>query len=274
IFKTRSSGYFEHVAHCLSCTLHCDSIVLWKPPQCGIECDGMFLSLAVKEFILIVGIWALYFRKTRFRCPRVNVLRIGVMVLVFLVLCLLLSVLHSRELCRFKELPSSYWKSTTKTSLNRTLYDGSARSFVYQTILDSKVMISTAKVMENSKVNPRTRAIITSSSQGGRRNPGRKRSLFYEEAEFERKVKRRKARLMAVCEEAFGHIRRIQLDRGPTRSPWTQRKRLSLCSRLRASATKVPTYRQTTSPGINMDAILKHLAHCLAFDMSPKAFLE
>ncbi|KXJ25688.1 vang-like protein 2 [Exaiptasia diaphana] len=307
-------------------------IVLWKPNKCGIECDGMFLSLAVKEFILIVGIWALYFRKTRVSMPRVNVLRVGVMVLVFIVLAcywlfyglriirnkeadfseilkfagtLLDSLLflhylsvvvlwlrHSEPIYTLKVIRStdgvSKFYSVGALSIQRAAifvlekyYKDFPEYNPYMMTLPARTatkQFSTlkfydidGKVTDNSKVNPRTRAIITSSSQG-RRNPGRN-DRFYEEAEYERKVKRRKARLMAVCEEAFGHIRRIQLDRGPTVPMDPEEAAQSLFP---SFARPLQKYLRTVKQHHrhNMDAILKHLAHCLAFDMSPKAFLE
>lgn len=307
-------------------------IVLWKPDKCGIECDGMFLSLAVKEFILMVGIWALYFRKTRVSMPRVNVLRVGVMVLVFLVLAcywlfyglriirnkeadfseilkfagtLLDSLLflhylsvvvlwlrHSEQIYTLKVIRStdgvSKFYSVGALSIQRAAifvlekyYKDFPEYNPYMMTLPARTatkQFSTlkfydidGKVTDNSKINPRTRAIITSSSQG-RRNPGRN-DRFYEEAEFERKVKRRKARLMAVCEEAFGHIRRLQLDRGPTVPMDPEEAAQSLFP---SFARPLQKYLRTVKQHHrhNMDAILKHLAHCLAFDMSPKAFLE
>lgn len=308
-------------------------VILWKPLMCGIECDGMFLSLAVKEIVLIVGIWALYFRKTRVRMPRVNVLRVGVMLLVFLVLVcywlfyvlriiakktdlslaniihfsstlldtllflhylsvVVLWLRHSEPVYNLKVIRSTdgvsqFYKVGTM-SIQRTAifvleqyYKDFPEYNPYMMSVPARAatkQFSTlkfydidGKLTDNSKVNPRTRAIITSSSQG-RRNPGRN-DRFYEEAEFDRKVKRRKARLMAACDEAFGHVRRVQLDRGPTVPMDPEETAQSLFP---SFARPLQKYLRTVKQHHrhNMDAILKHLSHCLAFDMSPKAFLE
>ncbi|EDO38357.1 predicted protein, partial [Nematostella vectensis] len=307
-------------------------VVLWKPPMCGIECDGLFLSLAVKELILVVGIWALYFRKSRVTMPRVFVLRVGVLVLAFLVLVcywlfyglriiakrgqdfgeilkfavtlvdsllflhylsvIVLWLRQSEPMFTLKVIRSTdgvnkfynvgllsiqraaiyvleqYYKDFPE--YNPYMMSVPARSSAKQ-FSTLKFYDIDGKLQDNSKVNPRTRAIITASSQG-RRNPGRN-DRFYEEAEFERKLKRRKARLVATCEEAFGHIKRVQLERGPSVPMDPEETAQSLFP---SFARPLQKYLRTVKQHHrhNMDAILKHLAHCLTFDMSPKAFLE
>ena len=55
--------------------------------QCGVECDGMLVSLAFKLFILIVGTWGLFYRSTRSTMPRIHIYRalICLLIVVFLI---------------------------------------------------------------------------------------------------------------------------------------------------------------------------------------------
>ena len=124
---------------------------------------------------------------------------------------------------------------------------------------------------DSGKMNSRTRAIISAASSR-RRDPGRN-DRFYEEAEFDRKLKRRKARLISACEEAFTHIKRVRFERGPCMPMDPEETAQSLFP---SFARPLQKYLRTMRMHhrYNMDSILKHLAHCLTFDMSPKAFLE
>ncbi|XP_064183765.1 vang-like protein 1 isoform X1 [Anguilla rostrata] len=59
---------------------------LW-PEQlepCGTACEGLFISVAFKLLILLIGVWALFLRRPRAGLPRVFVLRALLMVLVLL----------------------------------------------------------------------------------------------------------------------------------------------------------------------------------------------
>ncbi|XP_028656549.1 vang-like protein 1 [Erpetoichthys calabaricus] len=60
--------------------------VLWreKLDPCGTACEGLFISVAFKLLILLLGTWALFFRSPRASMPRLFVLRALLMVLVLL----------------------------------------------------------------------------------------------------------------------------------------------------------------------------------------------
>ncbi|KAF5910952.1 hypothetical protein HPG69_000916 [Diceros bicornis minor] len=60
--------------------------ILWRDElePCGTICEGLFISVAFKLLILLIGTWALFFRKQRADVPRVFVFRALLLVLIFL----------------------------------------------------------------------------------------------------------------------------------------------------------------------------------------------
>ncbi|GAB5575411.1 vang-like protein 2 [Prionailurus iriomotensis] len=59
--------------------------ILWRDElePCGTICEGLFISVAFKLLILLIGTWALFFRKQRADVPRVFVFRALLLVLIF-----------------------------------------------------------------------------------------------------------------------------------------------------------------------------------------------
>ncbi|CAG2161140.1 unnamed protein product [Oppiella nova] len=96
---------------------------------------------------------------------------------------------------------------------------------------------------------------------------------FYEEHEYDRRVRKRRARLITATEDAFTHIRRMQDERGPAIPMDPKEAAQAIFPSLARSLQK---YLRITrqQPRHSMQSILDHLALCLSFDMSPKAFLE
>ena len=60
-------------------------------------------------------------------------------------------------------------------------------------------------------VHSRSRAIFAAAA---RRRDTSHNDRFYEEQEYERRVRKRKARLLVAAEEAFTHIKRLQDEQG------------------------------------------------------------
>lgn len=60
--------------------------LLWpeKLQSCGTACEGLFISVAFKLLILLLAVWALFFRPPRAGLPRVFVFRALLAVLVLL----------------------------------------------------------------------------------------------------------------------------------------------------------------------------------------------
>ncbi|NWX11495.1 VNG2A protein, partial [Aegotheles bennettii] len=62
--------------------------LLWREQleSCGPPCEGLFISVAFKLLILLLGSWALFFRRPKAFFPRVFVFRALLMVLIFLLI--------------------------------------------------------------------------------------------------------------------------------------------------------------------------------------------
>lgn len=119
---------------------------------------------------------------------------------------------------------------------------------------------------------------------------------LFEESEYERRVRRKRARLIASTEEAFAHIRRIQSDAesiecnnedepvSGRRGQQPQRQqRTTVMDPFEAAqavftsiARDLRRFLRAThqQPFFTRPQIVAHLADCIAYDMSPKAFLD
>jgi vang-like len=111
---------------------------------------------------------------------------------------------------------------------------------------------------------------------------------FYEEYEFERRLRKRRARLLTSAEEAFTHIRRVQSNMDPeiefdidTETP--EKKKITIMDPFEAAqaiftsiARDLRRYLRVTrqQPYFTRESIVAHLANCISYDMSPKAFLQ
>ncbi|XP_062287909.1 vang-like protein 1 isoform X2 [Scomber scombrus] len=100
--------------------------------------------------------------------------------------------------------------------------------------------------------------------------------LYYEEADYERRVRKRRARLVVAVEEAFTHVRRMKKeDERATPSDIMDVREAALAI-FPSMARALQKYLRTTRRQHchSMENIQKHLAFCLINNMSPKAFLE
>lgn len=119
---------------------------------------------------------------------------------------------------------------------------------------------------------------LQSQSRGGLRESRRRDSShnerFYEEHDYERRVKKRRARLITAAEEAFTHIKRLHHEPGNagTGMDCQEAAQAVFPSLARALQKYLRVTRQ--QPRHSVDSILKHLSSCLANDLSPRAFLE
>ncbi|CAG0884588.1 unnamed protein product [Darwinula stevensoni] len=115
----------------------------------------------------------------------------------------------------------------------------------------------------------------------GRRRDSSHNERFYEEHEYERRVKKRRARLLTATEEAFMHIKRVHQDQGMgggssggTGNPMDPGEAAQAV--FPTLARPLQKYLRITrqQPWHTMDGILSHLSTSLSHDLSPKAFLE
>ncbi|GJQ68857.1 Vang [Trypoxylus dichotomus] len=106
-----------------------------------------------------------------------------------------------------------------------------------------------------------------------RRRDSSHNERFYEEHEYERRVKKRRARLITAAEEAFTHIKRLHNDQVPA-IPMDPHEAAQAIfpSMARALQKYLRVTRQ--QPRHSVESILIHLANCLSNDLTPRAFLE
>ncbi|TWW63463.1 Vang-like protein 2 [Takifugu flavidus] len=119
----------------------------------------------------------------------------------------------------------------------------------------------------------------TTLSAASRRRDNSHNEFYYEEAEMERRVRKRKARLVVAVEEAFTHIKRHHAEEAAS-SP--KHLREAMDPREAAQAIFAPLaramqkyLRATRQQSYHtMESIINHLQFCITHNMTPKAFLE
>ncbi|XP_060940226.1 vang-like protein 2 [Limanda limanda] len=121
-----------------------------------------------------------------------------------------------------------------------------------------------------------SRAMIAAAA---RRRDNSHNEFYYEEAEMDRRLRKRKARLVVAVEEAFTHIKRLHEDE-VTSSPKHPREVMDPREAAQAifapMARAMQKYLRTTRQQAfhSMESILTHLQFCITHNMTPKAFLE
>lgn len=256
----------------------------WKiVRKCGPECDGILISFAFKLLILLIGSWALFFRKPKATMPRIFIFRAIILSLVFVFsfsfwLFYAVRVMESQKkdpeyevtyysilqfavslvdallfihylaviLMEIRQLQPQYMLKVVRSP------DGESHSFnIGQLSIQRAAVFVLEHYYQNFTVyNPFLERLPTKSSRksasqikfydvdggggilsnstGGsqlgdnspRNSSRRGRDLsshnerFYEEQEYERRVRKRRARLVSATEEAFTHIRRLNNDPG------------------------------------------------------------
>ncbi|XP_064870714.1 vang-like protein 1 [Oncorhynchus nerka] len=100
--------------------------------------------------------------------------------------------------------------------------------------------------------------------------------LYYEEADYDRRVCKRRARLVVAVEEAFMHVRRMHQEEKKVSPGDVMDVREAASAIFPSMARALQKYLRTTRRQHchSMDSIQRHLAFCLTHNMSPKAFLE
>ncbi|KAF6715599.1 Vang-like protein 1 [Oryzias melastigma] len=118
-----------------------------------------------------------------------------------------------------------------------------------------------------------SRAMIAAAA---RRRDTSHNELYYEEAEHERRVRKRKARLVVAVEEAFTHIKRMQEEEQKKSPGDVMDPREAAQAIFPSMARALQKYLRTTKQQHchSMESIQQHLAFCITNNMTPKAFLE
>lgn len=134
--------------------------------------------------------------------------------------------------------------------------------------------------VDGSSTNPTsgqtrsTAGSATGSVSGRRRDSASAHNeRYYEEAERERRVRKRRARLLTAAEDAFAHVRRVRVSsaNGGALGP-REAAQAVFPSLARALQKYLRATRQ--QPRHSADSVLAHLGRCLSQDASPRAFLE
>lgn len=114
----------------------------------------------------------------------------------------------------------------------------------------------------------RSRAVISARQRDSGHN-----DRFYEEQEYERRVRKRKARLISAAEEAFGHVKHLQQDKvGSVEMGPVETAQAIFPGLARPLQKYLRVTRQ--QPRYTLENILEHLATCITHSMSAKAFAE
>ncbi|RWS11282.1 vang-like protein 2 [Dinothrombium tinctorium] len=352
----------------------------WKVQECGPECDGLLISFSFKLLILLLGTWALFFRKPRATMPRIFIYRSVVLALifVFMVSYWLFYAVRIAER-RFSEYELSYHSIVlfAVSLVDALLFihylavilielrhltpqffvkvvrspDGESHCYnigelsiqrasvwilehyykdfsVYNPYLDliprkksksSTSIVNTPSNMIGNHISSPPSTLkyydvdgVTANSSGfsggllgqtsaafanvnengtfssnnleersSRRGKGSSHhhhhhhhnDRFHEEHEYERRVKKRKARLMTAVEDAFTHIKRVDEEQG---APIPMDPYEAAQAIFPSFARTLQKYLRITrqQPRHSMQSIINHLAMCLSFDLSPKAFVE
>ncbi|XP_064874891.1 vang-like protein 1 [Oncorhynchus nerka] len=309
--------------------------LLWpdKLLVCGTACEGLFISVAFKLLILLLAVWALFFRAPRADLPRVFVFRalLAVLVLLFVVSYWLfygVRILDSQDenyqgivqyavslvdallfihylaivLLELRQLQPAFSVCVTRSTDGETrhynlgqlsiqraalaIIENYYRDFsVHNPALLTASKSRAAKHLAGLKVynvdgpgnnaatgsaHSQSRAMIAAAA---RRRDTNHNELYYEEAEHERRVRKRKARFIVAGEEAFTHpiFKRMQEE---------EQKNAPTGGHLPTTLTMAPPrlqkYLRTTRQQHchSMESIQQHLAFCITNNMTPKAFLE
>nr|ACC43963.1 Strabismus [Philodina roseola] len=119
-----------------------------------------------------------------------------------------------------------------------------------------------------------------SSTVNGTENGGTARSMrgfndrFYDELDYERRVRKRRTKLLSSCEDAFNHVRKCLNEKTGSHVPMDSREAAqAVFSSMSRSLQK---YLRLTrqQPYFTRESIISHLATCLSHDLSPRTFLE
>ncbi|XP_027561171.1 vang-like protein 2 [Neopelma chrysocephalum] len=229
--------------------------LLWRDElePCGTPCEGLFISVAFKLLILLLGSWALFFRRPKAFFPRVFVFRALLMVLVFL-------------------LVVSYWLFYGVRILDSRDRDYRGVVQFAVSLVDALLFVHYLAVvlLELRQLQPQFTLKAVRSADGASRfyNVGHLRVLSSHHVS-------RPHRLVVAVEEAFTHIKRLQEE--DQKNPREIMDPREAAQAIFASmARAMQKYLRTTKqqPYHTMESILQHLEFCITHDMTPKAFLE
>lgn len=109
---------------------------------------------------------------------------------------------------------------------------------------------------------------------GGTRSMRGFNDRFYDELDYERRVRKRRTKLSSSCEDAFTHVRKCLNEKYGTHIPMDAREAAQAV--FSSMARSLQKYLRLTrqQPYFTRESIISHLAICLSHDLSPRTFLE
>ncbi|KAM3935948.1 vang-like protein 1 [Leptodactylus fuscus] len=298
--------------------------VLWgsELEPCGVICEGLYISVAFKLLFIVLGSWAVFFRRPRCILPRLVEFRALLLLLLslFLVsywLFYVVRILGQQErnllsvvqytvslvdafifihylaviLLEIRQLQPFYILRVVRSS------DGEARCY---TIGRVSLQRSALYVLEHyykdfSALTPRSQIRKTRKQEQSLEGPGslvegmedstvsRSQALilsatnykdrYYADIEQERKIRRRRARLVVAVHRSFSQV---QCSDNRLKSGQAIDSREAAQSIFPLIAQSLQRYLRATHQThlYSMEAIIQHLTLCLTYSMSPQAFLE
>jgi vang-like len=327
----------------------------WQIQDCGIECEGLLIGISFKLFLVLLGVWALYFRKPKSTLPRIYELRalilfllfiltfsywlfygvriidarqqdyykilqftatyVDVLLFIYIISVFLIEIrqLQPQYVVRIMRSPDGQQREYNigKMSIQRAavwLLEQYYKDFpVYNPWLENahkrRINIDAAlKTINetnggNGKSNNSLKYYnIDSNTVGG---DGDEKSVkskqlfsipsrghndrYYEEYEYERRLRKRRARLLTTTEDAFTNIKRVNLAAISSAASGSDKQQATVMDPLEAAqaiftpiSRDLRRYLRITrqQPYFTRDSILSHLADCISYDMSPKSFLQ
>ncbi|XP_077370476.1 vang-like protein 1 isoform X2 [Festucalex cinctus] len=321
--------------------------LLWpeKLQSCGTACEGLFISVAFKLLILLLAVWALFFRPPRASLPRIFVFRalLAVLVLLFVLSYWLfygVRILDSQDedyqgivqyavslvdallfihylgivLLELRQLQPHYSVCVTRSTDGETKHYNLGQLSIQRAALaileryycdfaiHNPALLSAsksraAKHLAGLKVynvdgdfpaapaegpgnstaagvaHSQSRAMIAAAAHC---RDSSHNELYYEEAEHERRVRKRRARLVVAVEEAFTHVKQMKEEEQKKVPGDVMDPREAAQAIFPSMARALQKYLRTTKQQHchSMESIQHHLAFCISNNMSPKAFLE
>ncbi|KRY22606.1 Vang-like protein 1, partial [Trichinella patagoniensis] len=307
----------------------------WQTSECGADCQGLLIGFVVKMSLLLLGVWALFWRRADASLPRLFVGRACLLAFVFLFLFAYwlfyvvrivqkaepsYTVIVSYALSLVDALLFVHYSALVAVELLPRLRpvcrvhvlrspDGFSRSYLlgqlsvqraavqllhwyyrdfppYNPLLDRPLTSAKAKKSTGSQVgaNPapppagafkiydvdgRSEAVSLSDvnakaimAAAARKRDSAHNERFYEELEWERRVRKRKARLLTAVEEAFAHVQRFHDEKGPCSLMDSCEAAQSIFPALARALQK---YLRVTRQQhrFSAESILDHLSNCL-----------
>ena len=323
------------------------NLLNWTVQECGIECEGLLIGISFKLFLVLFGVWALYFRKPKSTLPRVyetravilsllfiltfsywlfygvriietyeqdyykilqfTVTYVDVLLFIYIVSVFLIEIrqIQPQYVVRIMRSPDGQQREYNigKMSIQRAavwLLEQYYKDFpvynpwlenAYKRRINIDAALKTINETENdngkSNNNGNLKYYNIDSNNGDNKSVKSKQLLsitsrghndrYYEEYEYERRLRKRRARLLTATEDAFTHIKRVNVSSMNGNQQTTVMDPVEAAQAIFTSiARDLRRYLRITrqQPYFTRDSIVSHLSDCISYDMSPKSFLQ